>query len=80
MTSRDWVTYPIMRFKNAPGEINTVLINHPDQPSAGGGEPPHQPVMAGVANAIFDATGVRMRDTPFTPAKVRAALKAAGVA
>jgi CO/xanthine dehydrogenase Mo-binding subunit len=78
--TRDWVTYPILRFKNAPGAINTIIISDPTQPSAGGGEPQNLPVAAGVANAIFDATGVRMRDTPFTPAKVRAALKAAGVA
>jgi CO/xanthine dehydrogenase Mo-binding subunit len=78
VTSRDWVTYPIMRYKDSPPEINTVLISRPDQASSGGGEPPHQPVLAGLANAIFDATGVRMRDLPFTPRKVLAALKAAG--
>jgi CO/xanthine dehydrogenase Mo-binding subunit len=79
VTSRDWVTYPIMRYKDSPLEIETVLISRPDQPSSGGGEPPHQPVLAGLANAIFDATGVRMRDLPFTAPKVKAALKAAGV-
>jgi CO/xanthine dehydrogenase Mo-binding subunit len=78
--SRDWVTYPIMRFKDAPGEINTVIIPNPTAPPAGGGEPQNEPVAAGVANAIFDATGVRLRNAPFTPAVVRAALKAAGKA
>ncbi|HZO98565.1 MAG TPA: molybdopterin cofactor-binding domain-containing protein [Gaiellaceae bacterium] len=78
VTSRDWVTYPIMRYKDSPPVIDTVLINRPDQPSTGGGEPPHQPVLAGLANAIFDATGVRMRDLPFTPKKVLAALRSAG--
>jgi len=79
VTSRDWVTYPIMRYKDSPPVIDTILINRPDQASSGGGEPPHQPVLAGLSNAIFDATGVRMRDLPYTPKKVRAALKAAGI-
>jgi CO/xanthine dehydrogenase Mo-binding subunit len=78
VTSRDWVTYPIMRYKDSPPVINTVLINRPDQASSGGGEPPHQPVLAGLSNAIFDATGVRMRDLPYTPKKVLGALRAAG--
>ena len=78
VTSRDWVSYPIMRYKDSPPEINTVLISRPDVASGGAGEPPHNPVLAGLANAIFDATGVRMRDLPFTAKKMRAALKAAG--
>jgi len=78
VTSSDWVKYPIMRYRDSPPVINTVLISRPDQPSSGGGEPPHQPVLAGIANAIYDATGVRMRNLPFTPKKVLADLKAAG--
>ena len=51
--TRDWVTYPILRFKNAPGAINTIIISDPTQPSAGGGEPQNLPVAAGVANVEF---------------------------
>jgi CO/xanthine dehydrogenase Mo-binding subunit len=80
ITSRDWVTYPIMRFVDAPEEIKIALISRPDQSSTGGGEPPHKPVLAGVSNAVFDATGVRLRHLPFNPTRVRAELKAAGVA
>jgi CO/xanthine dehydrogenase Mo-binding subunit len=78
--SRDWVTYPILRFKDAPGVINTVIISDPTQLPAAVGEPQNKPVAAGIANAIYDATGVRLRNTPFTPALVRAELKAAGLA
>jgi CO/xanthine dehydrogenase Mo-binding subunit len=78
VTSSDWVKYPIMRYRDSPPVITTVLISRPDQASSGGGEPPHQPVLAGIANAIFDATGVRMRNLPFTPRKVLAELEAAG--
>jgi nicotinate dehydrogenase subunit B len=64
ITSRDWVTYPILRFKDAPGEIDIVLLPHQDQPSLGVGEMPHTNVAAGLANALFDATGVRIRQLP----------------
>jgi CO/xanthine dehydrogenase Mo-binding subunit len=80
VTSRDWVTYPILRFTEAPQEINIVLLPHQDLPSSGVGEAPHGGVLAGVANAFFDATGVRMRTAPLSAPRVRAALKAAGVA
>jgi nicotinate dehydrogenase subunit B len=80
VTSRDWTSYPILRFKDMPNEINVVLLPHQDQPSSGVGEAPQNGVQAVVANAIFDATGVRIRQTPFTPARVLAALKAAGKA
>jgi CO/xanthine dehydrogenase Mo-binding subunit len=80
VTSRDWVTYPIMRFRDSPVEINTILINRPEQPSQGAGEPPHNPVLAGLANAVFDATGIRFRQLPLTPRRVLAELKKAGLA
>ena len=79
VTSLDWVTYPIMRFKDSPQ-------GHPDR------RPTNRPSTtrrrrarqhgrdSAIANAFFDATGVRMRDAPMTPARVRAVLKAAGVA
>ena len=79
VTSLDWVTYPILRFKDAP-KITNVIVNRPDKLPLGAGEPPCCPIPAAVANAFFDATGVRIRQAPMTPARVRATLKAAGVA
>jgi CO/xanthine dehydrogenase Mo-binding subunit len=79
VTSLDWVTYPILRFKDAPAVTN-VLVSRPDQLPLGTGEPTVCPVPGAVANAFFDATGVRIRTGPFTPAVVRATLGAAGVA
>jgi nicotinate dehydrogenase subunit B len=78
VTSLDWVTYPILRFKDAP-KVTTVLIQRTDQPNLGAGEALHPTSAAALANAFFDATGVRMREVPFSPARVRATLKAAGV-
>jgi len=74
VTSLDWARYPILRFSDVPDEIAITLINRPDKPSLGAGEPAAAPVMAAVANAIFDATGVRMRSVPFTAERVKAAL------
>ena len=51
----------------------TNLLNHPDIPPSGAGEPSSRPVAAAIANAIFDATGVRLRRVPFTPGNVKAA-------
>ena len=73
VTSLDWARYPIMRFSDLPQEIAITLIDRPDKPSLGAGEPAAAPVMAAVANAIFDATGVRLRSVPFTPERVKAA-------
>jgi CO/xanthine dehydrogenase Mo-binding subunit len=72
-TSLDWEAYPILTFSEAP-EIEIVLINRPDQPSLGAGEPATITVAAAVANAVYAATGARLRQIPFTPARVRAAL------
>jgi CO/xanthine dehydrogenase Mo-binding subunit len=103
VTSLDWVSYPILRFKDAPTidfqivqrtdipAVNTptVLSNGTSVPastvaasgvySSGSGEPPQSCIGAAIANAFFDATGVRIRQAPMTPARVRATLKAAGV-
>jgi CO/xanthine dehydrogenase Mo-binding subunit len=73
VTSTDWATYPILRFPEAPA-IEVALLNHPDQPAWGAGEAAAAPVAAALANAIFDATGVRLRTAPFTAVRVRAAL------
>jgi CO/xanthine dehydrogenase Mo-binding subunit len=70
----DWASYPILRFSDVPDEIAISLIDRRDQPSLGAGEPATAPVFAAVANAIFDATGVRLRSIPFTPGRVKAAL------
>ena len=75
VTSLDWKTYPILKFSDVP-EIEIVLINRPEMRSLGAGEPSTIPVPAAIANAIFDATGARLREAPFTPARVLAALKA----
>ena len=76
VTSTDWVTYPILRFKDSPG-FTPVVVQRTDQPCLGSGEPPTCPIIGSVANAFFDATGVRLHEAPFTPARVRATLKAA---
>jgi len=78
VTSTDWVTYPILRFKDSP-KVTNVIVQRTDQPSLGSGEPTTCPIVGAIANAFFDATGVRLHEAPFTPARVRATLKAAGV-
>jgi CO/xanthine dehydrogenase Mo-binding subunit len=74
VTSLDWASYPILRFSDVPSEIAISLIDRRDQPSLGAGEPATAPVFAAVANAIFDATGARLRSVPFTAERVKAAL------
>jgi CO/xanthine dehydrogenase Mo-binding subunit len=74
VTSLDWKSYPIIKFADVP-EIDIVLINRPEMPSLGAGEPSIIPVPAAIANAIFDATGARLREAPFTPARILAAMK-----
>jgi CO/xanthine dehydrogenase Mo-binding subunit len=77
--SFDWVSYPILRFTEMPDTLDlTVLTSAPSIPGGGIGEPSSIAVPAAIGNAIFDATGVRMRSIPFTPARVRAALRVAG--
>jgi nicotinate dehydrogenase subunit B len=73
VTSVDWRSYPILTFPEIP-EIEIVLINRPDLPASGVGEPASCPVPAAIANAVFDATGVRLFEVPFTPDRVKAAL------
>jgi len=71
----DWNSYPVIRFEQVP-EVVVELINRPEIQPLGGGEPSIVPVTAAIANAIFDATGARMRRVPFTPERVLSALKA----
>jgi nicotinate dehydrogenase subunit B len=102
VTSVDWVTYPILRFKDAPrvtvGIVTptSVVTNTPGGKTTmgtgnvdgfnagwintGAGEPGSAAVAPAIANALFDATGARLREAPMTPARVLGALKAAGIA
>jgi nicotinate dehydrogenase subunit B len=75
VTSVDWESYPIIRFPDVP-KVELKLINRPDEPPWGVGEPAVVVVPAAIANAVFDATGARLRSVPFTAAKVKAALDA----
>jgi nicotinate dehydrogenase subunit B len=71
----DWDSYPVIRFEQVP-DVEVVLIDRPDMQPLGGGEPSIVPVTAAIANAIFDATGARLRRVPFTPQRVLGAIKA----
>ncbi|HLZ28438.1 MAG TPA: molybdopterin cofactor-binding domain-containing protein [Chloroflexota bacterium] len=75
VTSLDWVGYPILTYPEVP-QVETILINRPDVPSTGAGEPSTCPVPAAISNAIFDATGVRLRTLPLRPNNVQAAFAA----
>jgi CO/xanthine dehydrogenase Mo-binding subunit len=70
----DWVSYPILTYRRVP-DIQVVLINRKEMPALGGGEPSTVPVPAAIANAVFDAVGVRVREVPMTPQKVQASLR-----
>ena len=72
ITSRDWDSYPILRFDAIP-EIETVLVDRPGSPFLGAGEASCGPTGAAIANAVFDATGVRARCLPLTPQALREA-------
>ena len=74
VTSVDWVSYPILDITETPAVIDVVLIDRPNVPASGAGEPSMRPLAAAVANAIFDATGVRIRRVPFTPDRVKQAM------
>ena len=67
ITSKDWISYPVLKFGDMIPEIVTVLINNLNAPVTGAGETTITLVAAAIGNAIFDATGVRMRQIPFTP-------------
>jgi CO/xanthine dehydrogenase Mo-binding subunit len=71
----DWDSYPVIRFEQVP-DVDIVLIPRQEMQPLGGGEPSIVPVTAAIANAIFDATGARMRQVPFTPQRVLSAMKA----
>jgi len=71
--TRSWAEYPILRFEEVP-PVEVVILNQPDQPFLGVGEGSQGPAAAAIANAIASATGARLRDLPFTPQRVKAAL------
>jgi CO/xanthine dehydrogenase Mo-binding subunit len=73
VTSVDWATYPIMRFPDMP-KVELALIDRPGAPAWGVGEATPCAIPAAIANAVYDATGARLRSVPFTPEKVKAAL------
>jgi CO/xanthine dehydrogenase Mo-binding subunit len=75
VTSLDWVSYPILTFPDVP-DVVIDLIDRPNEPPWGGGEPSAAVVPAAISNAVFDATGARLRSVPFTPAKVKRVLGA----
>jgi nicotinate dehydrogenase subunit B len=72
VTSLDWHAYPIIRFKDAP-TVEVILLNNPGLPATGSGEPSVNPIAPAIGNAVFDATGVRVRSLPMRPSWVRAA-------
>jgi nicotinate dehydrogenase subunit B len=74
ITSVDWYSYPILRFRDAP-TLETMLLNRPGRPYLGIGEGAQGPVPAAIANAVFDAAGIRLRRIPFTPDRVKATLE-----
>jgi nicotinate dehydrogenase subunit B len=76
VTSLDWVSYPVLRFAEHP-EVIPVVVQRLDEPSTGAGEEVMGATAAAIANAFFDATGVRLRQYPMTPERVKAALAAA---
>ncbi|SDF24398.1 molybdopterin cofactor-binding domain-containing protein [Limimaricola pyoseonensis] len=76
-TQKSWADYSVIRMDEVP-EVETLLIERPDEPPLGVGESAAVPSAAAISNAIFDATGVRMREAPFTPERMRAALREAG--
>jgi CO/xanthine dehydrogenase Mo-binding subunit len=75
-SSLDWVSYPVLRMKDAPA-VTPIVVQRLDQPAGGSGEPTTAAVPAAIANAFFDATGVRLFRAPMSPAYVRKALASA---
>jgi nicotinate dehydrogenase subunit B len=74
VTAREWGAYPIIKFPDIP-RIDVLMLPRQDQPPLGVGESASVPSAAAIANAIFDATGVRFRELPFTPERILAGLR-----
>jgi nicotinate dehydrogenase subunit B len=75
VTSLNWASYPIMTFPQAP-ELVIELIDRPTEKPWGAGEPAAAVIPSAISNAVFDATGVRLRSIPYTPSKVLTAMQA----
>ena len=76
ITTRTWDDYPVLRFVEAP-PVETIIIDRPDQPSLGIGEAVAGPTAAAIANAVFDAMGIRVRDLPLTRERIMVAINEA---
>ena len=76
VTSDDFASYPILKFPEVPA-VEVILVDRPDQPLMGAGEAATAPVAAAIGNAVFDATGIRLRTVPLTAERVKAALASA---
>jgi nicotinate dehydrogenase subunit B len=74
VTAREWGAYPIIKFSEVP-DIDVLMLPRQDQPPLGVGESASVPSAAAIANAIFDATGVRFRELPFTPDRILRGLR-----
>jgi CO/xanthine dehydrogenase Mo-binding subunit len=74
ITSSDWSRYPILRFPQAPESVAVHIVNRPGERFLGTGEAGQAPAAAAIANAVADAIGVRLRDLPLTPARIKAAI------
>ena len=74
VTSLDWSTYPVLRFEECP-EVTPVVVQRMNERSSGAGEEVMAAAAGAIANAFFDATGVRMQQFPLTPERVLAALE-----
>jgi CO/xanthine dehydrogenase Mo-binding subunit len=74
--SVDWASYPILELPDTPESIEIVLIDRPEIAPSGAGEPAMRVIPSALANAVFDATGVRIRKAPLNPERVKAALAA----
>jgi CO/xanthine dehydrogenase Mo-binding subunit/aerobic-type carbon monoxide dehydrogenase small subunit (CoxS/CutS family) len=72
--SVDWETYPILTFSEVP-KIETLILNRPGAPFLGSGEASQGPTPAAIANAVYDAVGIRLRDIPFLPERVKVVLE-----
>jgi nicotinate dehydrogenase subunit B len=76
ITSRDWSSYPILRFNEVPDVVEVHVIDRPGTPFLGTGEAAQGPTAAAIANAVADATGARVRDLPLSRARIKGALRA----
>jgi CO/xanthine dehydrogenase Mo-binding subunit len=74
VTSVDWLTYPVAEIDDRPAKIDIALVQRPGDPPNGAGEPSIRPMAAALANAVFDATGVRLRRAPLSPDRLKSAL------